>query len=159
MYGASREDDGVMVGKFNGAARHSIYDAIDLEDDFDWTTAENESFAPGFSFEVPELQTIRYGDEYRGADVAVGEADGDDMVGLSADEAAALGDLTAQLSALGSLSEDSSDDGGEIEIVGPDNSIRNYAPRLPYDEVGIAMPTAPGAEAYGASPDRIWNGG
>lgn len=158
MYGASRPDDGAMVGKFNGAAVHSIYDALDLEDDFDWTAEDNDSFDPGFRLDVPQLQTIRYGDAYRGADVATVEA-ADDLAGLSADEAAALGDLTAQLSALGSLSDDASEDSGTLEIVGPDNSVRNYAPRLPYDEVGIPMPSAPGADAYGASHDRIWTGG
>jgi len=157
MYGATREDDGVMVGKFNGSAVHAIYDAIDLEDDFDWTTEDNESFDPGFLLEVPQLQTIRYGSDYRGADVATSEAEPE---ALSSDDQEAIDDLAAQLAALSGGGMETEEDGSEepagVQILGPDNSIANYAPELPYDVVGIPMPTNPDAEAYGASPDRIW---
>lgn len=158
MYGASDPDDGAMVGKFNGSAVYGIYDPIDLEDDFDWTTEDNVSFDPGFLLEVPKLQTVQYGSEYRGADVGAPEQP---EGGLSASDQAAVDDFAAQLAQLsmgGSFDSEAGDveEPAPVEIIGPDNTIRNYAPELPYSQVGIPMPTAPDAAAYGASPERIW---
>lgn len=169
MYGATETDDGAMVGKFNGAASYRIYDPIDLEDDFDWTTEDNVSFDPGFRLEIPELQTIRYGDEYRGADTGAAERVEDEAApALSDDAQADVDDFAAELAAL--LGEedmgdgmeaaaDDADDGAPVQIIGPDNSIRNYAPALPFNRVGVPMPGAPEAADYGASPERIWQGG
>lgn len=161
LYGATAEEDGVMVGKFNGAATYSIYDAYDLEDDFDWVTEDNESFDPGFGLDIPDLKAVQYGSEYRGADV---ENQGGEEAKAPIDAASQVevDDFAARLSEF-SVSGHSEDPGSAdanaddpIEIIGPDNSIRNYAPRLPYSLVGIPMPRDQQASEFGASRERIW---
>ena len=162
LFGATADDDGAVVGKFNGAATHSIYDAIDLEDDFDWTTQDNVSFDPLFLLEIPDLKAVQYGSDFRGADVAAPEGQDAPTDGLDADTQAEVDDFAAQLAALTGEPASGSDgtegiagDGGVV-VFGPDNDIANFAPRLLYDQVGIPMPTAGKAALYGASADRIW---
>lgn len=162
MYGSTQPDDGAMVGKFNQSAVYAIYDPIQLEDDFYWTTEDNVSFDPGFLLEVPKLQTIQYGSDYRGADVAApdgADSQGTDE-GLSGAAQADVDDFAAQLAQLSMGGSEGEEGDGEeqapVAIVGPDNTILNYAPELPFSRVGIPMPTTPEAAAYGASPRRIW---
>lgn len=151
-------DGGAVVGKFAGSAVHGVFSAEDVEDDFDWETEDNVSFDPGLATAPPDLKAVQYGSDYRGADGArtAGETP---VVDTQVEED--LDDLARQLAALTGTppTDETGEAAAPIEIVGPDNDVRNYAPELPFAEVGLPFPSNPDAAAYGASPDRIWQPG
>jgi len=63
LFGTKDSDNGVAVGKFNGAAVHSIYNIEDIEDDFEWTVLNNISADPNLRIAIPKLKSLQDKDE------------------------------------------------------------------------------------------------
>ena len=89
------------------------------------------------------MKAVQYGSDYRGAD--------DDPAAVEAtDEAMAgeLGNLAQQFATLTGTSDDDGDGNDQqtegVQVLGPDNEIRNYAPALPFAQVGLPRVIAVG---------------
>lgn len=184
MFGASEAGSGAIVGKFAGAATHSIFTMEDIEDDFSWSVSGNVSFDPELRIGIPKtIGMTSVGDRSEGraagvdADSALkntkAESTESDLDDLSAElsELDALlseGDIVADEAGADSVSsnldmdldldldieldfDDYADDG--IGLAGSD--LKNYAPKVSFDDGAIPMPLNPDASAYGASPNRV----
>lgn len=70
LFDPTSEADGAIVGKFNGAAKHSIFDMDDVEDDFEWEVEDNISIDPIMEINVLKLQSVVYADLLRNSQPA-----------------------------------------------------------------------------------------
>ena len=77
LFEPSSTASGAIVGKFNGSATHSVFDMIDVEDDFNWEARGNVSMDPGLTIKVPKLKGVTYeGQARRGAPTRSADAAG-----------------------------------------------------------------------------------
>ncbi|CAH1387218.1 hypothetical protein [Candidatus Nitrotoga sp. M5] len=172
LFGARARDSGAVVGKFAGAATHSIYSMDDIEDDFSWSVSGNQSFDPEIEIGVPDtIGLSSYGERDEGAEPVDQESDD---ASVSDDELANdLSELTALLA--GSDAEAKSDntdlesdsDGGlDLNLNFEDFAdqkgtalgtidLKNYAPKLSFEPGNLPFSRNPKARQYGASPERV----
>ncbi|KAJ54466.1 hypothetical protein ACMU_17305 [Actibacterium mucosum KCTC 23349] len=150
LFGAEDPGQGALVGKFNGSATHSIFDHWDLEDEFDWDSADNTDIDPEVAVPVLEIGALKMTLD-RGTQESEPKAEPatttDDDLGL---------DLDMLDTGLGELSLDIDFD---MDDMADGDGIRNFAPVIPFDIRALPFPRNPAAEGYGASPDRIYVAG
>lgn len=127
LFGASKPGQGAVVGKFNRSAKHAIFDTDAIEEDFSWEVRKNAVHDPELVIDVPKLKAVSY-----------------KQPGTAQDEAA-------------SESQEEAGDGESLDMedLGVDGNIRNYAPRVSYSPERLPFPQSEKARAYGAAPARV----
>lgn len=183
MFGATASGSGAFVGKFVGAATHSIFSSEEVEDDFDWEVSGNVSIDPDLDLGVPQtvgLTSVGERDEGRSESL---QSSTDTVLDEAEDAASELGsDLEAELAQLGEaldlttdeLSADSTADSApELDLdlgldlgldfddyesdgvgVGADD-LQNYAPKIAFQVGALPFPDNTEAQRFGASPERV----
>ncbi len=171
LFGATESGDGAVVGKFAGSATYRTFDPIDLEDDFTWDVSGNVDMNPELAVKAPALRSVRYGAGYRGANPPGGgesPSETDSDLDAAAEELGIdLSAFEAELAGMVETGDDEETKGAEedpmaeesaepeLDLMGSDGRIKNYAPNIPFSLDILAFPSAPDAQAYGASPDRV----
>lgn len=176
LFSEGETDSGVVVGKFAGAATHSIFTAEDLEDDFTWTVSGNVSFDPELEIQVPKTKSLqgvgqRSEDNLPEEDEATETPEAEQEVSSVSDELAELEslvdglDMEEDAEQSDSNEDDTSDPLDEIDLdfsfESPTESdpgsanIGSYAPKMTYVKGKLPFPSNPDAAAYGASPERV----
>jgi hypothetical protein len=180
LFDPTGSDAGAVVGKFAGAAAHSIFSSEEIEDDFNWRVAGNISIDPKLDIGVPSTvgisSTGQRSDNRSDKPTDQEVASGIDDPGSPEDLEAELATLSAALDdSLASLETPSAgaDSAPELdadldldldldfkdyeneEIAG--QGLKNYAPKIIFESGALPFPTNPDAVKFGASPARITN--
>ena len=144
LFGDIDHDDGVVVGKFAGAATYATLGVDDLEDDFDWRVEGNLSFDPGLVL-TAAAEPATY-------PALSGVSDSNALLSLLTDTALTPADNT------GATSSDSTSDSTNREsavsaLSHADNSnaSNSYAPHFPFDRNKLPMPTTIAGVGAGSS--------
>lgn len=174
LFGAGDPGSGAVVGKFAGAATHSVFSAEELEEDFDWIVSGNVSLDPDLGIGIPSstgLTSTGQRSEDRAAateSAAVPSSAEDDapedlaaeLAQLSASLEGAAADLEAESvpESAPELDLDLGLDFDDYESNGvgaAQEDLKNYAPKVVFKAGALPFPNNPAARRYGASPARI----
>jgi hypothetical protein len=139
LFEAKTPAHGAVVGKFNRAAKHSVYDADELEEDFSWDVKGNVSFDPKLAIPVLKMKAVGQKAPAKEEKKAEEEEDSaEDYFGVETEQE----DIEV-------------DQDVEMDEYADEGSIKNYAPRMPFNLDALPFPGADKAKKYGASPARV----
>lgn len=150
LFESDGAEDGAFVGKFNSSGTHISLTMEDVEDDFDWQSANNVSIDPELPIPLVKLKALNQKAQPEE------ESSPEDDYEVAAESDADEGD---EFNIDDLIDEDSFEVEEEFELdeIVDDGDIKNFAPQIVYHPEFLPFPDNSEAEGYGASAQRVVN--